>query len=75
MAVVFSGSGFNIPYVVGGAAARWLVQIPLLLLAIWVLRLPVIWVWLSYVFSDFAESAIYLLFFRQGRWRTRRVTT
>jgi len=44
-------------------------------LAIWVLRLPVIWVWLSYVFSDFAESAIYLLFFRQGRWRTRRVTT
>ena len=74
MGIVFSGSGFNIPYVVGGMAARWAVQIPILVLTIWVLHLPVIWVWLSFVFSDVAESVIYLLFFRQGRWRTRRVT-
>jgi len=70
---VFGGSGYNMPFVVASLISRWVIQIPLLFLFINVLKLGTLWVWLSYVFGDIVESAIYIVYYRIGKWKQKRV--
>jgi Na+-driven multidrug efflux pump len=71
--IVFSGSGYNIPFVVGSAISRWAIQVPILLITILWLKLDVAWVWLSFVFSDVCEGIVYFIFYKKGKWKTKRV--
>ncbi|GAB6188836.1 MATE family efflux transporter [Marinitoga arctica] len=71
--IVFPGSRYNTPYLFMSLGARWLVQIPLLFLFINILQLPVLWVWLSFVFGDIFEFIIAMYFYKKGKWKYKRV--
>jgi|GEM_PF-4401492 len=58
---VFSGSGYNIPFLVSSIAGRWGAQIPMLFLAVTIFKLPVIWVWISFLASDLVGCWLLLL--------------
>ncbi len=73
LSTVFSGSGFNIPFMYASVVARWIVQIPLLVVTISLLQLNIAWVWWSYFLSDFAEFAVMVFYYRKGTWRFKRV--
>lgn len=70
---VFSGSGYNTPYLISSVVGRWGVQIPLMFLIVSFLRLPVEWVWFTYLIAEFAEMLVILFFYRQGKWEINRV--
>ncbi|WP_292592956.1 MULTISPECIES: MATE family efflux transporter [unclassified Mesotoga] len=70
---VFGGSGYNFPFVVGSVVSRWLIQVPILVIAVFVLKAGIVWVWLSYVFSDIAEAAVMVFYYLKGKWVKRRV--
>jgi putative MATE family efflux protein len=73
LSAVFGGSGYNFPFVVGSVVSRWLIQVPILIIAVTVMKASIVWVWLSYVFSDIAEAAIMILYYLRGKWEKRRV--
>lgn len=73
MTTAFSGSGYNLPIFISSIISRWRVQLPILFIAISIFELPLIWVWLSYVFGDLAETFIGIIFYRQGKWKYKRV--
>lgn len=66
---VFSGSGYNTPFLVASSVGKWCVQIPLLLLFVYKLKLPVTSVWVSFVVADFAELMVMLVFYWRGKWQ------
>jgi len=70
---VFSGSGLNRPFLISSLFARWGVQVPFLLISVLWLKLPIIYVWLSYVASDMTESLIIFFYYKQGDWKLKRV--
>jgi len=71
--IVFSGSGYNFPFVIGSAISRWAIQVPILLITILWLKLEVVWVWSSFIFSDVCEGIVYFIFYKKGKWKTKRV--
>jgi len=70
---VFSGSGYNIPYLISSMIGKWGVQVPLLFIVVYILKLPVYWVWISFILSNFAEMVVMLIAYSQGKWETMRV--
>lgn len=73
LGTAFSGSGYNMPLMLSSIVGQWVVQIPVLLITILWLKLPIHWIWLSYVFSDVAITLVKLVFYQDGKWRYRRV--
>ena len=73
LTTAFSGSGYNFPIFVSSIISRWAVQLPCLLIAISIFDLPIIWIWLSYVFGDLMETFIGIIFYKQGKWKYKRV--
>lgn len=69
---VFSGSGYNKPFLVASTLGKWCVQLPLLLIFVYWLRLPVYAVWISFVVADFTELMVMLYYYRQGKWQSVR---
>ena len=74
----FSGSGYNLPFLVSAIAARWGAQVPFLLLSAYVLpragiRLGIIGIWASFLVSDLVETAIIVVYYRKGAWKRVRV--
>lgn len=75
---VFSGSGYNIPFLVSSLAGRWGTQVPALVLAIYALPLAHVslglpGVWLSFLLSDMVETFVIVRFYQRGRWKGVRV--
>ena len=68
----FSGSGYNYPFFFSSIISRWGVQLPILIFAINVFKLPITWIWLSYMFGDIAESIIHVYFYKKGKWKNKR---
>lgn len=74
----FSGSGYNLPFLLSSIAGRWGAQLPFLLLASFVLpglglKLGIAGVWASFLVSDLVEAGVILGFYRSGSWKTKRV--
>ncbi len=74
----FSGSGYNIPFLVSSLAGRWGAQLPFLLLATYLLPrlgldLGILGVWASFLVSDVVETAIIVAYYRRGKWKSMRV--
>ncbi|HNS67911.1 MAG TPA: MATE family efflux transporter [Mesotoga infera] len=69
---VFGGSGYNLPFVISSITSRWFVQIPILFIMVHLLKASIIWVWLSYVFSDVTEALVMLIYYRKGKWEKKR---
>ena len=75
---VFSGSGHNMPFFVSSMVGRWGTQIPILLLATFVLpRLGydagLVAIWLSFLASDLVESVLLFKAYRKGVWKHVRI--
>ncbi len=73
LSITFSGSGYNFPFFISSLVSRWIVQIVLLFVTIKVFRMPLIWVWLTYAAGDTAEGLILFLFYKNGKWKEKRV--
>ncbi len=70
---VFSGSGYNFPYLMSGIASRWLFQIPFSALVVYVFNLPISYIWIGFLVSEFIELLVILIYYYQGRWKNTRV--
>lgn len=69
----FSGAGYNKPIFISSVLSRWGVQIPFLIITVSILNLPIIWVWLAYLFGDLADYLVKLYYYKKGDWKFRRV--
>jgi len=69
LSAVFSGSGYNFPFLIGGLVSKWLLQIPFLIIVVSVFKGGILLVWISFLVSDITEFILSLLFFRQGKWK------
>ncbi|MBU0927511.1 MAG: MATE family efflux transporter [Spirochaetes bacterium] len=74
----FSGSGYNLPFLVSSLAGRWGAQIPFLALSVYVfprfgLNLGIHGIWASFLVSDAVEALILVLYYRRGDWKKVRV--
>lgn len=70
---VFTGSGHNTPFLLSSFISRWAVQVPMLVITTKLLKLPVIWVWLSFFAAEIAEVITVLIHYNKGKWQTKRV--
>lgn len=70
---VFSGSGHNTPFLLSSLLSRWAVQIPLLFVIVNLLKLPVVYVWISFVVADCCEMIIVYVLYKKGTWEHKRV--
>ncbi len=73
LAVSFSGAGDNKPKLYASFASRWLVQVPFLCVVVFYLKLPLFFVWSSYVLSEVVELAVMLSCYIWRPWWRRRV--
>ncbi|HRY73056.1 MAG TPA: MATE family efflux transporter, partial [Spirochaetia bacterium] len=74
----FSGSGYNLPFLVSSLAGRWGAQVPFLALSAFVLpraglELGILGVWASFLVSDLVEAGVLVAAFRKGKWKEHRV--
>ncbi|MCH4886961.1 MATE family efflux transporter [Acidaminobacter sp. JC074] len=70
---VFSGSGYNFPFLVSSVAGRWLAAIPFAFVAIFLLDLDIIWLWISYIVGDIMELGVIMYYYIKGDWQTKKV--
>lgn len=73
MRVVFSGSGFNRPILLSTMISRWLIQLPLMALLVYILQVPLHYLWLSFLIAELAELAVVIYYYKRGDWQTKRV--
>ncbi|MEL3908614.1 MAG: MATE family efflux transporter [Treponemataceae bacterium] len=71
--VVFSGSGHNRPLLYSTIGSSWLVQLPYLLIVVYLLKLPLEAVWFSYILAEIAHLGIIIYHYKKGVWETKRV--
>ena len=69
----FSGSGYNVPYFISSVIAGWCVQVPLLFIIVYILKLPVIWVWTTFFAFCVTEMILVIFFYKKGTWKRKRV--
>lgn len=73
LSACFSGSGYNMPYFISSIISRWCVQVPLLFIFVYALKLPVTWVWTTFFAADAAEMIVIISFYKSGIWKKKRV--
>jgi putative MATE family efflux protein len=73
LATSLIGAGYSLPFLISGIVARWLVQVPFLLIAVQWLQLPFIYAALSYALAEAAECMVIVSAYLRGRWKTWRV--
>jgi len=71
---VFSGSGYNLPFLVSSLFGRWAGAIPFAFVAIYILDLNIMWLWVSYLVGDLVEFIVIMFYYKQGKWQTKKVT-
>lgn len=70
---IFSGSGHNIPFMISSVTARWVIQIPLLLIIIMLFHLPMVYIWTAFLCGDIMEMIIIYSSYKKGTWISKRV--
>ncbi len=70
---VFSGSGYNLPYLISGIISRWVFQIPFSALVVYVFHLPILYIWIGFLVAESIELLVILVYYRQGKWKNIRV--
>lgn len=73
LATVFTGSGYNLPFLLSSMISRWGIQIPMLFVTIYVLKMPITLIWFSYLVAELVEFVVLFIAYKQGKWRTKRV--
>ncbi len=73
LGAVFSGAGKNTPLLVSGIVSKWLFQLPFLVVCVFILKLDIIYVWISFVLVNFVELGVILFYYIKGDWKYNRV--
>lgn len=73
LGIVFSGAGYNMPFLVSSIVSRWVVQLPFLFIVVSALHLPTSYVWLSYLLAEVANLVVVLIAYKRGKWEHNRV--
>lgn len=71
---VFSGAGYNLPFLISSMISKWLAAIPFALIAIYVFDAPIIFLWISYLVGDIVEMIAIMFFYKKGDWTRKKVT-
>lgn len=74
----FSGSGYNLPFLVSSIAGRWGAQVPFLLASVYLfplvgIKLGILGIWASFLVSELVETAVIVSYYRKGAWKRVRV--
>ena len=69
LATLFVGSGYTIPFLVGGILAQWGLMLPAMFIFTKVLSLPFKYVPLSYLGLGFGFFFVFIYYYRKGKWR------
>jgi putative MATE family efflux protein len=70
----FSGAGYNIPFLISAIVARWGVQIPFMFATVYLMKLPITFIWISFALSEVAEFSVMAFIYFRGNWKTKRVS-
>ena len=73
LSVSFSGAGDNKPRLYCTIISRWLVQLPYLLLVVSYLKLPLVFVWTSYIVAEVVELLVVIACYKMRKWYDVRV--
>ncbi len=73
LATVFSGSGYMKPMLYSTIGARFLTQLPYLLVVVTILHLPLHMVWFSFTAGEITELLVVLYHYKKGKWQHKRV--
>ena len=72
-ATVFSGSGLNLPFLYSCLIARWLIMLPYSWVVVVLLKLPITYVWMSFIIAEIFEAGYMFYSFKRGKWKLKRV--
>jgi len=72
-ATVFSGSGLNLPFLYSCLIARWLIMLPYAWVVVVLLKLPITYVWMSFIIAEIFEAGYMFISFKKGKWKLKRV--
>lgn len=72
--IVFMGSGYTKPYLVGSLVSQWMLQLPFVAMCVYVLNLSYKAIAFSFPLADIVYFIIIMLFFKAGKWKTMDVT-
>ena len=72
--IVFMGSGYTKPYLVGSLVSQWMLQLPFVAVCVYVLNLSYKAIAFSFPLADIVYFIIIILFFKAGKWKTMDVT-
>lgn len=70
---VFSGSGYNLPFLIASIISRWIVQIPCMLLVVIVLKLSSTYLWGCFFLANFTSMIVMYYYYKKGTWESKRV--
>lgn len=73
MGSAFVGAGENRPLLYASLVSQYLVQIPYLLLVVFAFRLPLEYLWVSFLLGELSEFCVRWLFYRKKTWLEKRV--
>ncbi|MCP4177784.1 MAG: MATE family efflux transporter, partial [bacterium] len=73
LGAVFSGSGKNTPLLISGIVSKWIFQLPFMLVCVLLLKLDIVYVWISFIIAGVAELFIVIYFYKKGDWKYNRV--
>lgn len=71
--IVFSGAGHNKPQLYASVFSRWMIQLPAMAVVVLWLKLPIIYLWFTYILAEIAELAVVMYHYRKGEWMRKRV--
>lgn len=73
ISTVFSGSGYNFPFLVSSIVGRWIFALPFAIISVYILNANIMWVWVSFIIGDLAECFVIHRFYIKGKWKEKRV--
>lgn len=69
----FSGSGYNMPFLVSGVISRWTVLLPISFITTYVLKTGFTGLLIAYILSEFVSLCIIYYNYKKGKWQHHKV--
>ena len=73
LSIIFYGSGYNLPMIVSGVVSQWVIQFPFLVLVVFILKLPIEFLFASYMAADNGDFIVRTTYYKRGEWMYTRV--
>lgn len=71
LSVVFSGSGYNKPFLIASIYGRATAIV--FAGAMWLMQMPIVYLGIAYLVSDYVEMIVMIVYYRIGKWKTHAI--